>query len=121
MLVLFERFANRLQGLKWPAVAGLIMMVMITVWVLAGAPAQLQDRWLIPSVLVSVWLLLLASGLNMFARVPAMAELQAPWWSRVKARLHRGLYHLFAWFMLLVSLSLVVVTFQLAGAWLRMN
>lgn len=121
MLVLFERFATRLQGLQWPAVAGLIIMMLITAWVLAGASAELQDRWLIPVVLVSVWLLLLASGLNMFARVPAMAEVHMSWWTRVKIRLHRGLYHLFAWFMLLVSLSLVVVTFQLAAAWVRMN
>ena len=101
--------------------AGLIIMIGVTAWVLAGAPAGQQDRWLIPAVLVSVWLLLLASGLNMFARVPAMAGPEMSWWTRVKIRLHRGLYHLFAWFMLLVSLSLVVVTFQLSAAWLRMN
>lgn len=121
MLVLFERYATRLQGLKWPAVAGLIIMMLVTAWVLAGAPAALQDRWLIPAVLVSVWLLLLASGLNMFAQVPTAAEPQMSWWTRVKTRLHRGLYHLFAWFMLLVSLSLIVVTFQLTAAWFRMN
>lgn len=121
MLVLFERFAARHEGLKWPAVAGLIIMTAVTVWVLVGAPAGQQDRWLIPAVLVSVWLLLLASGLNMFARVPAMAESHLSWWARVKIRLHRGLYHLFAWFMLLVSLSLVVVTLQLTAAWFRMN
>lgn len=121
MLVLFERFAARHQGLKWPAALGLIIMLVITLWVLAGAPAALQDRWLIPAVLAAVWLLLLVSGLNMFARVPAMATADMSWWTRFKSRLHRGMYHLFAWFMLLVSLSLIVVTFQLTGAWMRMN
>ncbi|MEX0738209.1 MAG: hypothetical protein WD071_02595 [Pseudohongiella sp.] len=121
MLVLFERFATRHQGLKWPAVLGLVIMMLVTAWVLAGASVPMQDRWLIPSVLATVWLLLLVSGLSMFASVPAMADSQMSWWHRVKTRLHRGLYHLFAWFMLLVSLSLVVVTFQLAAAWLRMN
>lgn len=121
MLVLFERFATRLQGLKWPAALGLITMVLVTAWVLAGAPAEQQDRWLIPAVLVTVWLLLLLSGLNMFAHVPATAGTQISWWARVKNRLHRSLYHLFAWFMLLVSLALVVVTFQLAAAWVRLN
>lgn len=121
MLVLFERFAIRLQGLKWPAALGLIIMFFVTAWVLAGASVTLQDRWLIPAVLVTVWLLLLLSGLNMFARVPAMADAQMSWWARVKTKLHRGLYHLFAWFMLLVSLGLVVITFQLTAAWFRMN
>ncbi|HDZ08635.1 hypothetical protein [Pseudohongiella sp.] len=121
MLVLFERFATRLQGLKWPTVLGLMVMLLITAWVFTGASPELQDRWLIPAVLISVWLLLLLSGINMFARIPAMATPEMAWWARVKIRLHRGLYHLFAWFMLLVSLALVVVTFQLAAAWIRMN
>lgn len=121
MLVLFERFATRLQGLQWPAALGLAIMLLVTVWVLAGASTALQDRWLIPAVLVTVWLLLLLSGLKLFAQVPAKAGPDMSWWARVKIRLHRALYHLFAWFMLLVSLALIVVTFQLTAAWLRMN
>lgn len=121
MLVLFERFATRLQGLKWPVALGLVTMILVTAWVLAGASTTLQDRWLIPAVLVTLWLILLLSGLNMFAQVPAMAGTQMSWWPRVKNRLHRGLYHLFAWFMLLVSLALIVVSFQLTAAWIRMN
>jgi len=121
MLVLFERFVARHQGFKWPVMLGLIIMMLVTAWVLAGASAQLQDRWLIPAVLATVWLLLLASGLSMFASVPVMADSRVSWWRRTKTRLHRGLYHLFAWFLLLVSLSLIVVTLQLTAAWVRMN
>jgi hypothetical protein len=121
MLVLFERYAARYKGLKWPAAVGLMIMLSITAWVLAGATADLLDRWLIPAVLASVWLLLLLSGLNMFAHVPAMARPEMSWWTRVKISLHRCLYHLFAWFLLLVSLSLIVVTFQLTTAWFRIN
>ncbi len=83
MLVLFERFAARHQGLRWPAALGMIIMMLVTAWVLAGAPIDLQDRWLIPAVQVTVWLLLLVSGLNMFANVPAMAGPQMSWWERV--------------------------------------
>ena len=121
MLELFERFAARHLGYRWPVAVALIAMLVVCLWVLVGATAALQDRWLIPAVLVTLWLLLLLSGLNLFSRVPGQAGPQASWWARVTASIHRGLYHLFAWFLLLVSVSLIVISFQLTSAWLRMN
>lgn len=121
MLVLFERLAIRCRAARLPAALALVLMFGLTVWVLLGAPPAVQDRWLIPSVLTTLWLLLLLSGLNLFASVPAAAAEHESWWGRQKTYLHRGLYHLFAWFIMSVSVGLVIVSFQLIAAWFRMN
>ena|SRR5690554_1364099 len=88
-------------------------------WLLVAASVALQDRWLIPTVLVTLWLLLSGSALLLFSRVPAPANSRLSLMGRVGRRLQRLFFHLFAWFMLGVTLALLVVSAQLMLAWYR--
>jgi hypothetical protein len=120
MLELFEKFARRNQSWRRPL---LVMMVLSSAGfflMVIGAPAAQLDRWLIPVVLLMLWLLQFYSGLALFAAVPLPLEAQQPFWPRLRRLLHRASYHLFAWFMLAVTIAWTVTSFQLVMAWLRM-
>jgi len=120
MLVLFEKLAMRLAPFKTLILLLLILVSGAAAWVFLGMSPEGQDRWLIPVILAQVWVLLLYSGLLLFERVPGVVGNTEGWFDRTVAKLKRGCYHLFAWFMLLVSASVLIVTFQLSMAWIRM-
>jgi hypothetical protein len=121
MLTLFEKLAAKLHSRLTFIVAALILALALLLWVLFATSADTQDRWLIPTVLFNAWLLLLFSGARLFTHVPRPASASESWHMRTGTRIRRFFYHLFAWFMLLVSVALVTVTMQLAMAWLRMH
>jgi NADH:ubiquinone oxidoreductase subunit 6 (subunit J) len=120
MLELFEKLARRIEPFRMLIVLMFIAVCVAAAWVLLMASAELQDRWLIPTILALVWVLLLYSGLLLFAQVPAAKTNATRWRDRLSVKIKRGGYHLFAWFMLLVSAAVVIVTFQLSMAWIRM-
>lgn len=120
MLVLFEKLARRLAPRKTLILVVLIVVSGAVAWVFLGMSPEDQDRWLIPAILAQVWVLLLYSGLLLFEQVPGAAGDTGGWFNRAMAKLKRGCYHLFAWFMLLVSAAVIIVTFQLGMAWIRM-
>lgn len=119
MLVLFENMVGRVRWLKVPVFIALLLMCGVSAWVILAAPVGIQDRWLIPVILLTLWFLLGASCLSLFAEVPAADDTQPGWVARLRKKLVRLIYHLMAWFMLVVSLSLLVISFQLMMAWMR--
>lgn len=120
MLELFEKFARRHQNWRQPLLVMLVMSAAgFFVMVITVSSATLDD-WLIPVVLLMLWLLQFYSGLALFAQVPALPDTHQTWSNRVRRRLHRACYHVFAWFMLLVTMAWAVTSFQLLMAWLRM-
>jgi len=120
MLELFEKFARRHQGWRQPLLILLVVSAAGFFLMVIGASAEALDSWLIPVVLLILWLLQFYSGLALFANVPPLLDEQQPLWPRLRRRLHRGCYHLFAWFMLAVTIAWAVTSFQLLMAWLRM-
>jgi hypothetical protein len=120
MLVLFEKLAKRLRPFKILILLVLILVSGAVAWVFLGMSAEDQDRWLIPAILALAWVLLLYSGVLLFAHVPTVGDRSEVWLDRMAAKFKRGCYHLFAWFMLLVSAAVLIVTFQLSMAWIRM-
>jgi hypothetical protein len=120
MLELFEKFARRNQSWRQTLLVMLVLSAAGFFLMVIGAPAAALDAWLIPVVLLMLWLLLFYSGLVLFADVPSAPEMQLPLWPRLRRRLHRGSYHLFAWFMLAVTIAWTVTSLQLVMAWLRM-
>lgn len=120
MLEQFEKLARRIKPFRMLIVLMFIAVCLAAAWVLLIAPAELQDRWLIPIILALVWVLLLFSGSLLFAQVPDANTNPKHWRDRWAIKIKRGGYHLFAWFMFLVSAAVVIVTFQLSMAWIRM-
>ena len=119
MLVLFENMVGRIRWLKVPVFIALLLMCGVSAWVILVAPVGVQDRWLIPVILLTLWFLLSGSCLSLFAEVPAADYTQPGWIARLRKKFIRLIYHLLAWFMLVVSLSLLVISFQLMMAWMR--
>jgi hypothetical protein len=120
MLEQFEKFAGRHQGWRQPILLAMVVSAAGFFLMVIGASSEALDSWLIPVVLLMLWLLQFYSGLALFAHVPPLPEEHQPWWPRLRRRLHRGCYHLFAWFMLAVTVAWTVTSFQLLMAWLRM-
>lgn len=119
MLRRFEDIARRYRVMRVPVWLAFIAMAGFCAWLLLAASVTLQDRWLIPTVLVTLWLLLSGSSLLLFSRVPAPANSRLSLMGRVGRRLQRLFFHLLAWFMLGVTLALLVVSAQLTLAWYR--
>lgn len=120
MLELFEKFARRHQDWRQTLLVLLVISAAgFFVMVISVSSATL-DSWLIPVVLLMLWLLQFYSGLALFAQVPSRADPQLPFGPRLRRHAHRACYHLFAWFMLLVTLAWAITSVQLAMAWLRM-
>jgi hypothetical protein len=120
MLELFEKLARRIKPYRMLIVLIFIAVCAAAIWVFLMASTELQDRWLIPIILALVWVLLVYSGLLLFAQVPAADAKAKRWRDRLSVTIKRGGYHLFAWFMVFVSAAVVIVTFQLSMAWIRM-
>lgn len=121
MLELFEKFARRRQSWRQPLLLALVLSAGGFFALVTVAPTNMLDRVLIPLVLLILWLLLVYSSLNLFAVIPGTVDPAQPWLHRLKQSLYRLLYQLYAWFMLLVSLALVVTSLQLGMAWIRMG
>jgi hypothetical protein len=68
-----------------------------------------------------LWLLQFYSGLSLFAVIPARVDATEPWLHRLKRRFFRFCYHLFAWFMMLVTIAWALTSLQLMLAWLRID
>lgn len=119
MLELFEKFAQRHQPWRRPLLVALVLSAAGFFAIVTLASSESLDNWLIPSVLLVLWLLQFYSGLNLFAVVPAKADAKYNWRQRILRLLHRGCYHLFAWFMMLVTIAWALTSLQLIAAWLR--
>jgi hypothetical protein len=119
MLEMFEKFAQRHQAWRQPLLLALVLSAAGFFAIVTLASSSVLDSWLIPSVLLVLWLLQFYSGLNLFAVVPPRADPKQAWKNRFKRRVHRFCYHLFAWFMMLVTLAWALTSLQLMAAWLR--
>lgn len=119
MLELLQKFALRFAWAKKPVFILLLVMVAVLVATVVFSGSLSQDVLLIPAILFFVWLLLLFSFLNLFAHVPARQS-EAGLWQRLLDWFKRGFYYLFAVVMVLISIAVLVTTYQLTVAWLYM-
>lgn len=121
MLELFEKFARRHQAWRRPLLLLLVLSAAGFFALVAVASSAMLDLWLIPVVLLMLWLLQFYSGLSLFAVIPRRPNPAEPWLQQLKSRLHRFCYHLFAWFMMLVTLAWALTSLQLIFAWFRID
>jgi len=120
MLEQLKHFANKLAVLRIPSLVLALLVLPILIGIITTSDSPSQEIYLIPALILFVWLLLLYSFLSLFAEIPRTLQGSNPWPVRVRAAIKRGLYYVVAVFMLLITNALVITSLQLFGAWWRM-
>jgi cytochrome b561 len=120
MLEQLKHFANKLALLRIPSLVLAVLVLPVLMWIITASDSPSQDIFLIPALILFVWLLLLYSFLSLFAEIPPIVPASSPWQVRAGAAIKRGLYYLVAVCMLLITNALLITSLQLFGAWWRM-
>lgn len=119
MLELLQKYALRFAWLRKPVFYVLMAMVIVFAATMLFSGSETEDVLLIPAILLFVWFLLLFSFLNLFAHVPERVR-EGRLFARLFGSLKRGFYHLFAIAMVLITVAVVVTTYQMIMVWLYM-
>ncbi len=120
MLEQLKHVANKLAALRTPSLLLALLVMPVLIWIIAAPGSPSQEIYLIPTLILFVWLLLLYSFLSLFAEIPPVLQGSNPWSARMRATIKRGLYYVVAVFMLLITNALLITSLQLFGAWWRM-
>jgi energy-coupling factor transporter transmembrane protein EcfT len=84
--------------------------------VLSGNSAD-KEVYIIPCIVGLLWSLVCLVLLFAFPHVPPQPENQQRFYSRLKIRLARGCYYVFAVFFVVLSASAILLTFKLLNVW----
>lgn len=119
MLVLLENMASALSRINRLIQLFFIVSLAATAWLLIAAPVAMQDQWLIPGIVLTLWLLMAMSITVLFRRQARMNEETAGRWQRIRAKMGRWLMQGLAWLVIGICLALVIISFQLTMNWFR--
>ncbi len=119
MLVLLEKIASALSRIKRLIQICFLVALGSTAWLLTAAPVATQDQWLIPGIVLSLWLLMAMSITVLFRQPAQRAEELTGWWQHTRAKMGRWLMQGFAWIVIGICLALVIISLQLAMNWFR--
>jgi len=119
MIERLEKFASQFYWLKpiLLILAGLSLATSLLVMLQSTSVSE--DVLLIPALLVFCWCCITYSVLNLFVLVPARADKNSGLWNRCKIAAIRGCYLLLATLTIILTLTLVLVSYQLIRTWLR--
>lgn len=76
------------------------------------------DDWLIPALVGLCWSLTLYSLSKLFLVVPARADADSAWRVRLSVAIRRGLLWLLALLMIVLSVALLILSYQLMQTWI---
>lgn len=119
MLVLLENIAAVLSRVRRVIQALFLLSAVWTAWLLLAASVAVQDQWLIPGIVLTLWLLMAMSVILLFRRPATLNEETAGRWQRFRAKIGRWLMQGFAWVVIGICLALVVISLQLTMNWFR--
>ena len=91
-------------------------IILFAYLVLSGNSAD-TEVYIIPSIVGLLWSLVCLILLFAFPHVPPQPESQQRFYSRLKTRLARGCYYIFALLFIVLSTSAVLLTFKLLNVW----
>jgi hypothetical protein len=120
MLETLQGIARRWQRTRPLLLLGALLALAAALRVLLTSSSQAEDIYLIPALLLFLWCLMLHAFLSLFAQVPPPAVTALPWRQRMVARSRRAFHYLFLLLFALLSLGLLLASWQLAGAWRMM-
>jgi len=119
MLVLLEKIASVMSRIKSLIQLCFLLALTGTAWLLAAAPVAMQDQWLIPGIVLTMWLLM-AMSITVLFRQPAQVNGEPEGsWHHTKAKMGRWLMQVLAWIVIGICLALVIISLQLAMNWFR--
>jgi len=120
MLESLQTYARRFYAARQPLLLLILATLAGLALILLFSGSHTQDMLMIPLLLLFIWVTMLFSCINLFAHVPRPANEETGWLSRLGRKLKRSVFYLFALIFLLISVGLVVTTFQLVMVWVRM-
>jgi len=115
-----KQFALRWSALRWVFAVSLLLSIVYCGYVLLVSNTRGQDLYFIPSLLLAIWSLLGATLISAFRHVPTPASPSESWKERLINKMARLAYFLLALMMGVVTLSVLLVTWQLSSAWREM-
>lgn len=111
--------AAALQWLKKPALVLALLFLLAISYIVFTSQSHEGDRYLVPCIIGLLWSLSAFAFITNFCSVPPPAEADAPFFSRIKQRLHRFWYGLLAFLFLAATVAVMVVSYRLLTVWLR--
>ena len=75
------------------------------------------DKYLIPSVIGTLWSAILYFLISTFHRLPAQPNANMSWFSRVKTRLNRAAFYLLGFVLVILTLFAIRTSFSMLGIW----
>lgn len=116
MLIRLRQFALRFAWLRRPLLLGCLLMPFVIAILVFGSDGNSEDVALMPAVVLLVWLLLLHTALTVFRDVPVPRP-EDGWWQRRKTCLARALYGVLALLVMMITLAVLITSYQLVSAW----
>ncbi len=120
MLETLQGIARRWQRTRPWLLLGALLALAAALRVLLTSSTQAGDIFLIPALLLFLWCLMLHAFLSLFAQVPPHPVTALPWRQRMLGKARRAFHYLFLLLFALLSLGLLLASWQLAGAWRMM-
>ncbi|MBT6276976.1 MAG: hypothetical protein HOI95_22935 [Chromatiales bacterium] len=112
MLERYQRWAGWLKPLRWVFLLGVgVGLGFFVHGVFSSDASSPQTRLMLP-IVGTLWALSLLLFLQAFDGTVPTHEPTAPWWTRVKVRVKRGVLHLFAGAIGLMTLAIVGFSFR---------
>ena len=110
--------AIKLQWLKPIAMLLVILSVGMFGYVIFGKSGMAaDDQYLLPSVMVLIWAILLCAFLFTFKHVPGPIESEQGFFTRLKIRLQRFYYFVLLLLCLATTLAIVMMSFRALNVW----
>jgi len=109
MLEILVKLAEKLQPFRKLTylLAAILVGIIVTQLLTTPSSAQSSNSYAMLSFIGVIWLILLNILLSLFHKIPALNEESKGVFSRVKIKIQRSFYHLFA--LLFIGLTLMIV------------
>ena len=109
-----QKIARFLRPLRWVALFALVVSVVTFIFSVIEAD---RDYYLIPSVVGTMWAMLLFAFITGFQVIPDRAPANGSFTERITAQIARGSYWILAILTGVASLAAVSLTFRLLVIW----
>lgn len=120
MLEFLQKYAVRFNGARKGLLVLMVLAGVLLGMILLLSGSHQQDVLMIPAILFFVWVTMAFSCINLFAHVPQRPQARVGVVHRMLVAFKRGFYYLFALVMAIISVGLLVTTWQLTMVWLYM-
>ena len=113
MIERLQKFAKVLSRIRHILLLLAGTFAVLALLSLIDNPWLADDRWLLHSFMGFLWVLMLYTASEVFPRLPPAVASAENWRQRLSYRLHRGMMWLMAMLFLSLSVSLILLSYQL--------